>query len=234
MSSGIASLLKILKDNNRRRIVIELEDKGSLSYVDLMKSAGIESTGKMNYHLRLLNVLVTKNGSGHYQLTEKGKLASKLLREFPTEVGVKEEKRVWIIASALSIVYALIVLGLYLYRFISFSDLLLNIFAVLSAVVLGYFAYRTRVKRGTLSYKRQTYGRMFSYVAVGAVIGMVAVFFGGALLLVGLVKLLQSFGVTVYFFSFAMWAVISPIFGALIGGFLGYLIFNRRQQSFGS
>lgn len=83
MSSGIASLHKVLKDETRQKIILLLQEKGSLSYVDLMKALGITNTGKMNYHLRVLSNLLTKKEDGQYALTEKGTLASRLLLEFP-------------------------------------------------------------------------------------------------------------------------------------------------------
>ena len=83
MGSGIASLLKVLKDETRRKIILLLQEKGSLSYVDLMKALGITNTGKMNYHLKVLGDLLSKKEDGQYALTEKGTLASRLLLEFP-------------------------------------------------------------------------------------------------------------------------------------------------------
>jgi DNA-binding transcriptional ArsR family regulator len=40
MGSGITSLHKVLKDETRLRIILLLQEKGSLSYVDLMKALG--------------------------------------------------------------------------------------------------------------------------------------------------------------------------------------------------
>jgi hypothetical protein len=83
MGSGIASLHKVLKDETRRRIILLLQEKGRLSYVELMKTLGITNTGKMNYHLKVLGDLLSKKENGQYALTEKGTLASRLLLEFP-------------------------------------------------------------------------------------------------------------------------------------------------------
>ena len=83
MGSGIASLHKVLKDETRRKIILMLQEKGSLSYVDLMKALGITNTGKMNYHLKVLGDLLAKKENGQYALTEKGTLASRLLLKFP-------------------------------------------------------------------------------------------------------------------------------------------------------
>jgi hypothetical protein len=85
MGSGIASLHKILKDETRQKIVSLLNEKGSLSYTALMDATKTSSTGQLNYHLKVLGYLITKNNAGQYLLTEKGKLASKLLLEFPED-----------------------------------------------------------------------------------------------------------------------------------------------------
>src|SRR5208337_5291446 len=93
MSSGIASLHKILKDETRRNIILLINEKGALSYTYLMETLGFATTGLLNYHLKMMGDLLTKDEDGQYMLTEKGKLASRLLLEFPEEstqrLGVK-------------------------------------------------------------------------------------------------------------------------------------------------
>lgn len=64
MSSGIASLHKILKDKTRRKVILLLNEKGSLSYTDLMDELEIVSTGLLNYHLKVLCDLIAKNEEG--------------------------------------------------------------------------------------------------------------------------------------------------------------------------
>jgi MFS family permease len=59
-----------------------LQEKGSLSYVDLMKTLGITNTGKMNYHLKVLGNLLSKKDGDQYVLSEKGMLAYRLMQEF--------------------------------------------------------------------------------------------------------------------------------------------------------
>ena len=83
MSSGIESLHKILKDETRTKIVLLLHEKGSLSYTELMETLGFVTTGLFNYHLKVLGDLLAKNEAGQYTLSEKGKLAARLLIEFP-------------------------------------------------------------------------------------------------------------------------------------------------------
>src|SRR3972149_7649307 len=96
MTSGIASLHKILKDETRRQILLLLNEKGSLSYTDLMDTLGIVSTGTLNYHLKVLGDLLTRNEAGQYMLTEKGKLASRILLEFlETSPNGRQSKPRW-------------------------------------------------------------------------------------------------------------------------------------------
>jgi DNA-binding transcriptional ArsR family regulator len=85
MQSDIASLHKILKDKNRRKIITLLTDRGSLSYTELLEATGAGSTGLLNYHLKILGDLLTKNHTGQYQLSDKGKVAYKLIVEFPED-----------------------------------------------------------------------------------------------------------------------------------------------------
>jgi len=129
MSSGLASLHKILKDETRRKIVLLLNEKGSLSYTDLMDILGIVSTGTLNYHLKILGDLLAKNETGQYMLTEKGKLSSRLLIEFPEPDYALQTKRKWwrrfwtvailLQAAGLAVVLALYFIGsLVFYRMI--------------------------------------------------------------------------------------------------------------------
>ena len=92
MSSNIGSLHKILKDETRRRIILLLQEKGSLSYVDLMKALGITNTGKMNYHLKVLGNLLSKKDDYQYVLSEKGMLAYRLMQEF-SEANTERQLR---------------------------------------------------------------------------------------------------------------------------------------------
>ena len=82
MNVNLESLHKILKHPIRRRIVLTLLEKQELPYIDLMGLLEVDNTGKFNYHLKILGDLIKKNENGKYRLTEKGHLASQLLR-FP-------------------------------------------------------------------------------------------------------------------------------------------------------
>ena len=57
-----------------------------------MDTLGIVSTGTLNYHLKVLGDLLAKNEQEQYTLTERGKLAAKLLTEFPEESNSQEKE----------------------------------------------------------------------------------------------------------------------------------------------
>jgi DNA-binding transcriptional ArsR family regulator len=60
MNADLAALHKILKDETRRQILLLLNDK-AMTYTELMGAAEVISTGILNYHLKVLGDLVTKN-----------------------------------------------------------------------------------------------------------------------------------------------------------------------------
>jgi hypothetical protein len=76
------SLSEVLKNPIRRKIVLFLSGKESVSYVDLMKAVEITNTGKFNYHLKVLGDLIEKDENGKYGLSEKGQLAVQFLQKF--------------------------------------------------------------------------------------------------------------------------------------------------------
>jgi DNA-binding HxlR family transcriptional regulator len=109
MTSTIESLHKILKDETRRKIVLLLEEKGNFGYTDLMDNLNIVSTGTLNYHLKVLGDFIDKDPNGEYRLTEKGKIAYRILTEFPDQERPLQDKRIyksWIILTVASIIIA--------------------------------------------------------------------------------------------------------------------------------
>jgi predicted transcriptional regulator len=82
MTTQIGNLHKVLKDQTRRNIILLLNSKTALTYTELMEEMGFTTTGLLNYHLKALGDLVAKNEAGQYVLSEKGKVASRLLMEF--------------------------------------------------------------------------------------------------------------------------------------------------------
>ena len=147
MSSGLASLHKILKDETRRKIILLLNEKGSMSYTDLMDELGIVSTGTLNYHLKVLGDLLTKNETGQYLLSEKGKLSSRLLIEFPEPDAELQTKRIWwrrfwTVAILLQAIGLAVMVVAHILGILSFFWMIRSIFAFVTGMIFLYFFYR--------------------------------------------------------------------------------------------
>jgi hypothetical protein len=235
MSSGIASLHKILKDETRQQIVQTLSEKGSLTYTELMSTLGITSTGTLNYHLKILGDLLTKTEDGKYTLTDKGKLASRLLLEFPERQNRSSGFKVgwgdvaWVVlsnASCLSIMVYLWFRG-----FIVTSWLLSSVimFAVATVTIL---LVKTKMPTNrTYSPKRMLLGTRIAYLTFGAIGGILVCWLGGGLVIAGVASFMRSAGMRFQFFSFTLWTIISWAIGAFVGGLVGYLLFKRSGRS---
>jgi hypothetical protein len=160
MSLSADSLHKILKDKTRRKIIFLLNEKGTLSYVDLMKALEISNTGKMNYHLKILNNLISKDENGRYLLTEKGKLAMRLLQEFPKDY-MQEYKR-WI--PPILTIYATLVLVMgflalnpqYIQQFFFTTVIAVVIGIVFLTLITWNRGFRTRFQKVWTNYYTKT------------------------------------------------------------------------------
>lgn len=144
MDSGLASLHKILKDDTRRKIVLLLNVQDKLSYTDLMDGLQNVSTGLLNYHLKVLSDLISKNDEGEYILTEKGKLAAGLLVEFPENnrqrLGLKPKwwRRFWIVSGVLAVAFLVIHLGSYFLGHTDLVELYRGILWIVGAIAITY------------------------------------------------------------------------------------------------
>jgi hypothetical protein len=147
VSSDLTSLHKILKDKTRRKIITLLDAKGCLGYTDLMNTVGVASTGALNYHLKILGDLLEKNETGQYMLSEKGKVASRLLVEFPEQDYSAQAKktwwkRFWVVAIVLDLAGLLLVLYLNILGYLDFSSMVQGVFSFILGIVFLYFFYR--------------------------------------------------------------------------------------------
>jgi DNA-binding transcriptional ArsR family regulator len=229
MSSGIASLHKILKDETRRKILLLLSEKGALSYTDLMEAMGFATTGLLNYHLKVLSDLLSKNENGQYTLTEKGKLASRLLLEFPEEnrkqLGMKPKwwRKFWIAQTIIGT--ALLVISLVLY-FLGYADanrLYQSIISIISAIGIAYMI--THILRDVLSEKARLRLNRAMYVFLG-------IFIIGFFLWIALMTFLRASGIDMLIgntFGSAPSAILSFILCYVIGAFIGNWLGKRRN-----
>ncbi|MEA1993222.1 MAG: helix-turn-helix domain-containing protein [Euryarchaeota archaeon] len=65
-----------------RRRIIELLAREHMQYTHILEELDL-STGKLNFHLKKLEGLITKNEKGAYRLTEEGLRAFSILRQVP-------------------------------------------------------------------------------------------------------------------------------------------------------
>ncbi len=147
MTIDLESLHKVLKDETRRRILRFLNEKSAATYTELMEETGVASTGTLNYHLKVLGDLLTKNEAGQYVLTDKGKDASRLMLDFPereNQENVKKKwwNRFWVVAVAIQLLMLASFVALYVLRFIDVYRLGQGMFAVALSMVFTYFYYR--------------------------------------------------------------------------------------------
>jgi DNA-binding transcriptional ArsR family regulator len=102
-----SSLHKILSDTTRRNILELLAEREALTYTEIMALLRVTNTGRLNYHLKALVGLVSKDDQGRYHLTEKGQVAVKLLRTFPERISVEHP----LVRTLKTVIAAVLVLG---------------------------------------------------------------------------------------------------------------------------
>jgi len=78
----INDAIKVLKDTTRRRILRLLAEEGPLEYSEILRRLGLKSTGRLNYHLKILKDFIVKDASGRYRLNEKGMLLYRFMTNF--------------------------------------------------------------------------------------------------------------------------------------------------------
>jgi hypothetical protein len=188
MRSGFDSLPKILKDETRRKIILLLNEKESLSYTDLMDTLGIVSTGLLNYHLKVLGGLLTKDENRQYTLSEKGKLASKLLLEFPENIADGSQgkpkwwRTFWIGATFVATLSLFISFAVYVLGYIDLTRLYQSLISLAGAIGISYMI--AHITRDVLSKKTQLLFGKIAYTMLGVWLGWVVSFFGAIFLVV--------------------------------------------------
>jgi hypothetical protein len=229
MNAGIGSLHKVLKDETRRKIILLLSDKGSLSYVDLMKELQITSTGKMNYHLKILSDLLAKNEAGHYTLTEKGKLASRLLLEFPEENRTGKPKwwrRFWLESLVFIVSFTAIFSAAYVLGYINSYSLYQNLISLI--FIIGFSYMIQHILREVLSKRSKRIVAETVYVAGGVVLGLTVAFIGGGFLFRALQDLTGE--PLLYTVFWSNWYLIFSLLIAPAIGAFGMYQFGKNRQ----
>jgi hypothetical protein len=93
-----------------------------------MDTLNIVSTGTLNYHLKVLGDLLTKDDVGRYALTEKGQVAVRVLKLYPAENDAQLRKRrqkwFWIASGVSQVVYFAVAVALYYFELVNVDILI--------------------------------------------------------------------------------------------------------------
>jgi hypothetical protein len=182
MSAGIGTLPKILKDQTRRQAIELLKEHGALTYTELMDALNIVSTGTLNYHLKVLGDLLTKNDSGQYILSDKGEIALRMLQLFPAENDVqlrkRRQKQFWITAAIGQVIYFASALSLYSLGYLNIGNLVTYTIWFFGGLVLAYLGYRMQDKPLVLGSEDERRRFKIVYPMAGATAGLAIGFFG--------------------------------------------------------
>ena len=226
MSSGIEGLHRILKDQTREQVIILLSERSSLSYTELMEALNIVSTGTLNYHLKILGDLLTKNGSGQYMLSEKGQLAYRLLKMFPSENDVrlkkKRQKQFWVVAAVSQVIYFLSALTLFYLHYYDFGRLVEYTMWFFGGVILAFLGYRMQDRAPAPGSQQEKRNLRIAYPLAGGTLGLAAGFFGPVLATVISINLGgPNFLRTADALEAILFMVLSMVAGAVLGYFVG-------------
>jgi len=236
MNSGISDLHRILKDKTRCQILSLLNDEGSLNYTCLMNQLGITNTGKLNYHLKMLDDLITKKPEGSYLLSEKGKLAVQLLN------AMSKENRRQILSNRFPVknliqgivssgLLILLVLYFYFSQNISINWVIGSITIFVGTIIGVIIAAKLPSQIPEYSYEKRRTGTKIGFIILGAGIGMIAGLICGSLILLATINSLRLVGVSQVYLGFTLWATVSSIVGIISGGLITYIIFRRSKYS---
>jgi len=150
---------KLLKDQDNQKILVLINEYGSLSYTDLMEKTESVSERMLNYSLEDLVDLLNKNEEGQYVLTEKGQMTVKFLEEYPEYLKKFKRKKmkqtgyVLGLGCVISLIVVLIlysqghiIFGLF-YRIVFFIGLILTFYVGNVVVAVSQISERVNKNR---------------------------------------------------------------------------------------
>ncbi len=122
--------------------ILELLTERPMGFSELKKELGIKSSGKLDFHLKKLNGLITLNEEGKYTLTKEGYAALqaiKNIRKFGWQKRAYIINAIIYVATASFLIWRIIIEGIY-----SIYTTVLVLFTLWFA----YYSYWSIVKRG--------------------------------------------------------------------------------------
>lgn len=223
------SLYKVLKDETRKKVVLALHDKGSLTYSDLMATVQVDSTGRFNYHLKVLNGLISKTEDSKYVLSDKGESAYRLLNDFPeaqsfTGFSKEQFKKFSIIAGLGQVAIITTAVLLYIFGYLDIPRAILLVVATIFTLILTYFQLRNygTIRPGT---RKEFVASRFLYTVGPACIAGFIAFFVDIIInqIASLLKVPSPTQGSWMLPSLALVFIVAPV----IGGVFGY-VYGKR------
>jgi uncharacterized RDD family membrane protein YckC/DNA-binding HxlR family transcriptional regulator len=88
----ISKILSILSHPLRREILLNLSEKGELSFTELLNLLNVD-TGKLSFHLRALAAFIEQTPNGKYKLSRAGENAVRVIRDVEGWAEVSDIQR---------------------------------------------------------------------------------------------------------------------------------------------
>jgi len=76
----VSKILSMLSHPLRREVLLNLSEKGELSFTDLLNLLKVD-TGKLSFHLRALEAFIEQTSSGKYKLSRTGENAVRMVHD---------------------------------------------------------------------------------------------------------------------------------------------------------
>ena len=89
---NISKILSILSHPLRREILVDLSEKGELSFTDLLNLLKVD-TGKLSFHLRSLEAFIEQTPTGKYKLSRPGENAVRVIHDVEGWAEVADVQR---------------------------------------------------------------------------------------------------------------------------------------------
>ena len=89
---SVSKILSILSHPLRREILLNLSEKGELSFTELLNILKVD-TGKLSFHLRSLEAFIEQTPSGKYKLSRAGENAVRIVHDIEGWAEVADMQR---------------------------------------------------------------------------------------------------------------------------------------------
>lgn len=220
MKDDATRINRILANPTRRTILELLRQNMEMSYVEIRQTLGSINTGRLNYHLRILGDLISKNPvTGKYILTEAGSAAINM--NAPLSLNAKAR------VGRAKALYIVIVLMMPFTLYLSYP--LINSWFYL--VMVGTYAYSLLFtsyyvwKRATLENRLpgSERGRRFALMYIFTVI----FFFADIYILIALTSYFPAMDNLPPYIRLLVAIIPSVTVGVLVGNF----VYNRIKNS---